>query len=353
MSLGNVRKTIDALDDDILELLEKRARIVGEVARAKRENNLPTFDPAREREVIERLSARASAFPPEAVRAVYREVMSACLALQEPIRVAFLGPEGTFSQQAARQRFGLAARYLEETTLAGVVAAVERGTAEVGVAPIENSSEGSVNDAIDALLASSVRITGELEVDVSHCLLTHATSLDAVERVVSHPQALGQCREWLARNLPNAQVSRAASTAQAAKEAATDPRVAAIAGRLAGELFKVPVLREAIEDTQDNVTRFLLLSKKDAKPTGSDKTTLAFSVHDGRGTLMRVLALFDAEGINLTRIQSRPSRKKSWNYVFFVDLDGHLEDPNVARAIVALEAACPFVKIFGSYPRAH
>jgi len=351
-SLEGTRDRIDALDDEILERLEARAKIVGDVLRAKRERNLATYDPGREREILERLSARANAFPKEAVRAVYREVISACLALQEPLRVAFLGPEGTFSHAAARARFGLAARYVEETTIAGVVSAVERGEASFGIAPIENSTEGSVNDAVDALLSSQVVISGELNLEISHGLFSRAESLSRVERVCSHPQALGQCRAWLAKNLPNAQLFQTTSTAQAVREAASDPRVAAIGGPLAGEIFGVPCLRESVEDSPDNMTRFVVLSREDAPRTGRDSTTLAFSLHDGRGALLRVLSLFDAEGLNLTRIHSRPSRKKSWDYVFFVDLDGHREDPNVARVLASLAAYCPFVKLFGSYPKA-
>ncbi len=353
-SLEGTREAIDALDDEILARLEARASLVGDVLRAKQQRSLATYDPGRERAVLDRLSARASVFPKEAVRAVYREVMSACLSLQEPVRVAFLGPEGTFSHVAARSRFGFAARYVEETTIAGVVTAVERGHAAFGIAPIENSTEGSVNDAVDALLASSVVICGELTLDISHGLFSHAESLSAVERVASHPQALGQCRGWLAKNLPTAQLVHTTSTAQAVRDASADPRTAAIAGPLAGEIFGVPCLRDSVEDSTDNATRFVILSRAtdQATRTGHDTTTLAFSLNDGRGALLRVLALFDAEECNLTRIHSRPSRKKSWDYVFFVDLDGHREDPNVSRAIERLAEACPFVKLLGSYPKA-
>ena len=351
-SLEGARERIDALDDEIMERLEARARVVEDVLRAKRDRNIATYDPGREREILQRLSARAQHFPKEAVVAVYREVMSACLALQEPVKVAFLGPEGTFSHAAARARFGLAARYCEETTILGVVSAVERGEVAFGIAPIENSTEGSVNDAVDALLGSSVVITGELHLPISHGLFSRASGLSEITRVCSHPQALGQCRSWLAKNLPNAQLFQTTSTAQAVREAASDARAAAIAGPLAGEIFGVPCLRESVEDSPDNVTRFVVLAREDAKATGSDTTTLAFSLNDGRGALLRVLALFDEEGLNLTRIHSRPSRKKSWDYVFFVDIDGHREEAAVARAMERLSAACPFVRLLGSYPKA-
>lgn len=357
MSLDDLRRSIDGLDDRILELLEERARIVGDVARAKQGAQIATHDPERERRVLDRLAARAGRFPAEAIRAVYREVMSACLALQEPMRVAYLGPEGTFSHAAARSIFGLAARYAEAATIEGVFDAVARRETAYGVVPIENSSEGSVNHAADALIESEgVLVRGEMELDVSQCLLTHASGLASVERVYSHPQALGQCRVWLAKNLAGAQLVAAPSTAAAVREAArSDARAAAIAGKLASELYGVPVARDKINDHPENVTRFALLSLEDARRTGDDKTTIAFSVRDGRGALMRVLAVFDEEDVNLTRIESRPSRErasKRWDYVFLADVEGHREDANVARAMQRLRDKCPLVKHLGSYARA-
>lgn len=351
VALDDLRKRIDELDDAILKALDERARVVGEVGRAKREANLPTYDPDRERLILDRLAARAGRFPPEAIRAVYREVMSACLALQEPLKIAYMGPEGTFSHAAARSFFGLAATYTETTTIEGVFDAVARREAQHGVVPIENSSEGSVDHALDALVDGDLLIRAELELEVAQCLLTRASGLPAIERVYSHPQALGQCRVWLAKNLPGAQLVQSPSTAAAVREAAADPRAAAVASRLASELYGVPLLRERIQDHAENVTRFVMVSLEDAARTGRDKTTLAFSVHDGRGALMRVLALFDEEGINLTRIESRPSREKPWDYVFLADLEGHRTDDAVVRAMARLRERCPLVKHLGSYPR--
>jgi chorismate mutase / prephenate dehydratase len=278
-------------------------------------------------------------------------VMSACLALQEPVKVAYLGPEGTFSHAAARAIFGLAAGYCEEPTIASVFDAVEKGDVAHGVAPIENSSEGSVAHAVDALLEGRVRISGEYEMDVAHCLLARS-GLASIERVYSHPQALGQCRMWLAKNLSGAQIVQTTSTAAAAREALGDVRGAAVASRLCSELYGLPVARERIQDHADNRTRFVLLSLEDAARTGNDKTTLAFSLHDGRGALKRVLDIFEDEGINLTRIESRPSRQRAWDYVFLVDLEGHLQDPSIAKASERLSAVCPMVKHLGSYPKA-
>jgi chorismate mutase/prephenate dehydratase len=351
VALDDLRKRINELDDDILKLLEERARVVGDVASAKRETNLPTYDPERERQVLDRLAARAGRFPAEAVRAVYREVMSACLALQEPLKVAYLGPEGTFSHAAARSFFGLAATYTEATTFEGVFDAVSRRQAQHGVVPIENSSEGSVPHAIDALVGNDLLIRAEFELEVSQCLLTRAPGLTSIERVYSHPQPLGQCRMWLAKHLAAAQLIQTTSTAAAVREAISDIRGAAIASQLASDLYGVPVLREKIQDRSENFTRFIVVSHEEAARTGNDKTSIAFSLRDGRGALLRVLSVFDEEQINLSRIESRPSREKPWDYVFLAELEGHKDDANVAKAMDRLRTKCPMIKHLGSYPR--
>jgi chorismate mutase / prephenate dehydratase len=351
MALDDYRSKIDALDDEILRLLDERAGVVEQLAREKRDANMPRYDPKREQQILDRLAGRASRFPADAIRAVYREVMSACLALQEPVEVAYLGPEGTFSHAAARAIFGLAAGYCEQPTIASVFDAVEKGDVAYGVAPIENSSEGSVAHALDALIEGRVRISGEYEMEVSHCLLARA-GLASIERVYSHPQALGQCRMWLAKNLASAQIVQTTSTAAAAREALGDARGGAIASRLCAELYGVPVVRERIQDHPENRTRFVLLSLEAAGRSGHDKTTLAFSLQDGRGALKRVLDVFEEEGINLTRIESRPSQKRAWDYVFLVDLEGHKEDAALVRAGERLAQVCPMVKHLGSYPRA-
>jgi chorismate mutase/prephenate dehydratase len=354
VNLESLRNRIDELDDDILKLLDERARVVTEVARAKRASNLPTYDPERERIVLDRLAARAGRFPAEAIRAVYREVMSACLALQEPLKVAYLGPEGTFSHAAARAFFGLAASYLEATTFEGVLDAVARRQAQDGVLPVENSTEGSVPNAIDALVASDLFVRAEFELEVSQCLLTKNTSLAQIQRVYSHPQPLGQCRMWLAKNLGNAQLVQSPSTTAAVREAMVDPGGAAVASHLASEIYGLPIMRERIQDQAENFTRFVIVSSADAARTGDDKTSLAFTLLDGkgRGALLRVLTVFDEEAINLLRIESRPSREKPWDYVFFAELEGHREDDNVVRAVQRLRDKCPMVKHLGSYPRA-
>jgi chorismate mutase/prephenate dehydratase len=352
VSLDDLRKRIDSIDDRILALLDERAVVVSDVARAKSAAQSPTYDPERERQVLDRLSSKAGGrFPREAIRAVYREVMSACLALQEPLKVSFLGPAGTFTHAAARELFGLAARYAEAATIEGVFDAVVRGDATFGVVPIENSSEGSVNHAVDALLEGGALIRRELVLEVAHCLMSNAPGLTSIDRVYSHPQALGQCREWLAKNLATAQLVQTPSTAAAAREASNDARGAAIGSRLAAEIHGLPVLRDRVQDHAENATRFAMLATEDAPKTGDDKTTIAFSVKDERGALRKVLGVFDDEGINLTRIESRPSKKKAWDYVFIVDVEAHRDDTAVTRAMRELGVRCPMVKHLGSYPQ--
>lgn len=352
--LDIARKRIDSLDDEILELLAQRASVARDIAKAKRDAAVPVFhDPERERRVLERLVAQGKdKFPSDAIRAVFREVMSACLSVEQPLRVAYLGPEGTFSQLASRQLFGLQARYRECATIAAVFEAVSSNDATYGVVPFENSTEGAVTLTSDALLESELRIRQEFVLPVSHCLLSHATSLLGVSTVYSHPQALGQCRSWLAKHLPRAQVVQTASTTAAAREAQTDHQAAAIASEIAAELHDLPILRANIQDRAENATRFVVLGRDDAPPTGRDRTTIAFGVADKKGALRRVLSLLEDAGVNLTRIESRPSRTRAWHYVFLVDLEGHRSDPPVARALAAIERSTDFVKVIGSYPRA-
>ncbi|MEI7893046.1 MAG: prephenate dehydratase [Myxococcales bacterium] len=362
MSLDDARKQIDSIDDQILTLLDQRADVVSDVRRAKQAEHAPSYDPERERQLLDRLAARAGRFPKEAIRSVYREVMSACLALQEPTKVAFLGPEGTFSHAAARAFFGLAASYLEATTIDGVFDALRKKEVTYGVVPLENSTEGAVTDAVDALIDSArwedstadadLLIRQELVMEVSQCLLTRATGLTQIRRVLSHPQPLGQCRMWLAKNLGTVQLVQTTSTATAVREAASDPESAAIGSRLAGDLYGVPIIRERIQDREGNATRFVMLAHEDAPRTGRDKTTVVFSVKDGRGALLRVLEVFDREEINLTRIESRPSQRRAWDYVFLTDFEGHRDDSNIVKAMSELRERCPLVRHLGSYPRA-
>jgi len=352
--LAEARARIDALDDEILELLARRAAIAQEIAAAKRAAKVPVFhDPERERRVLERLVEKGGQrFPPDAIRAVFREVMSACLSVEQPLRVAYLGPEGTFTQLAARHLFGLQARYRECATIAAVFEAVSSKDATYGVVPFENSTEGSVSMTSDALLEGDLRIRQEYVLPIAHCLLSRATSLARIDTVYSHPQALAQCRSWIAKHLPRAQVVQTTSTAAAAREAKTDERAAAIAAAVAAEIHQLPIVRANIQDRAENATRFIVVAHEDAPPTGNDRTTIAFGVPDKKGALRRVLSVLEDADVNLTRIESRPSRTRPWQYVFLVDLEGHRTDPTLVRALRAVGKSADFLKIVGSYPRA-
>jgi chorismate mutase/prephenate dehydratase len=353
--LGELRTQIDAIDEQILALLERRAKTVEHVAEAKRQAGLSSFyDPERERAVLDRMVQKgAGQFPPDAIRSVFREIMSGCLSLEAPITIAFLGPEGTFSHMAARHLFGLAARYREATTINGVFDAVRRGDALCGVVPVENSTDGSVTSTLDALGDADLLIRQELILEVSYCLLSRGGSMSSIERVYGTAQALEHCRLWLTKHVGGAQIVQTASTSAAAREASTDERVAAIGNKLAAELFGLAIASERIQDHSEHATRFVVLAPEDAPRTGLDKTTLAFSLPDAgaRGALKRVLEVFDGAGVNLSRIESRPRSGKGWEYLFWVDVDGHRLDPSVATLIEQLRARCEVVKVLGSYPR--
>jgi chorismate mutase / prephenate dehydratase len=327
------------------------------VGQVKRDNHRAMHDPEREQQIYARLDQRLDAkkervFPKSAVRPVFREVISACLSIEQKISVAFLGPTGTFSHMAARSAFGMAARYVEASTIPGVFDAVSRSAATFGIVPIENSTEGGVTFTLDSLIDTDLRIRNEVVLDVALCLVGRHDDLNRIERVYSHPQALAQCRTWLGKNLPRAQLVVSPSTSAAARETLTDETAAAVTSRLAAELNGLAVIRDNIQDRAQNATRFVVLAESDAPPTGNDRTTVVFSTPDERGALRRVLDIFDEENINLTRIESRPRPGKLWQYVFFTDLEGHRLDPHVARALERLDAQCEMVKVLGSYPRA-
>lgn len=268
------------------------------------------------------------------------------------VRVHYFGPPGTFTHMAARAAFGDDARYADAGTIAGVFEAVARRQADFGVVPIENSTEGGVTFTLDSLLEIPLQIRRELILDVAQCLVGVNDDFSQIAHVYSHPQALAQCRLWLAKNLPHAGLVIAPSTSAAARDVASNPRAAAISSQLAAELAGLQVIRHGIQDREENATRFIVIAEQDAPRTGSDKTSLFFSTPHQRGALRKVLEVFDEEGINLTRIESRPAQKKRWEYVFFVDLEGHRSDPAVARALERLQAECGLLRVLGSYPRA-
>ncbi len=352
-SLEVLRQDINAVDDRILELLNRRAGLVIEVGRLKTRENRDFHVPNREREIYERLAAvNPGPFPTEALRSVFREIISASLSLESPMKVAFLGPKATFSHLAAMQHFGLSAELVPQKAIPAVFEDVEKGRALYGVVPVENSTEGVVSHTLDMFMESDLKINAEVLLEVSHFLLSRTGRIEDVKKIYSHPQPLAQCRRWLADNLPNVPLVDVASTTLAAQIVSEDYSAAAIASQYAASLYDLKVVRERIEDQVNNVTRFLVIGSKVAEKCGNDKTSLMFSVKDEPGILYRMLAPFAQRGVNLSKIESRPNKTKAWEYVFFLDLVGHIADAPVAEAVEELKGFCQFVKILGSYPRA-
>ncbi len=355
-SITSLRQAIDAVDDEVLALLNRRAGLAAEVGRLKTEASPEALfhAPKREREVLARLEAEnGGPFPDAAVRTIFQEIMSACLSLEKPLRVAFLGPEGTFTHLAARHQFGGSSQALPQGTIRAVFEAVERTRADYGVVPVENATEGAVDSTLDAFLDSPLRICAEILLPVDQALLLRpGLDLGGVRRVYSHPHALGQCRRWLETHLPQADRIEAPSTSEAARLAREDAEGAAVASELAAELFGLRVAETKIQDLAANATRFLVLGPKSAEPTGRDRTTLLAMAQDGPGALLRLLEPLARRGLNLSRIQSRPPRRKLWEYAFFLDVEGHCEEPLMAEALVELQSACASLKLLGSYPQA-
>jgi chorismate mutase/prephenate dehydratase len=313
------------------------------------------YRPERESEVL-RLALKRNQGPlrDEEVVRLFREIMSACLAQQDPLKVAFLGPEGTFTQAAVLKHFGSSVRALPLPAIDEVFHEVEGGVADFGVVPIENSSEGTVNHTLDMFLTSGLKICGEVELRISHFLMGKMSGLDGVKRVCAHPQALAQCRGWLDDQLPEADRVGVSSNAEGARRARDERGTAAIAGRAAAEIYGLTLLANEIEDRQDNTTRFLVIGRKLFNASGADRTTLLVSTSgtDDAGALFRLLEPFAQHGVNMTRIESRPSRKRKWDYVFFIDVEGHVSDAPVAQALAAMEMRASLFKVLGSYPRA-
>ena len=350
-NIGEIRKAIDAIDDSILELLNQRANLVIEIGRIKKEQKSEFHVPNREKEILDRLTSKnPGPFPNVSLQAVLREIFSASLSLEQPIKIAYLGPRATFSHLACIQQFGYSPQYVPVNSIREVFAEVERGLAEYGVVPIENSTEGVISYTLDMFMESELKISAEIMLEVTENLMNKTGKIEDVKKVFSHPQPLAQCRGWLERNLKGVPVSEVSSTTRAAEMAAEDTSIAAIASKLAAEIYGLKIIKEHIEDNTNNFTRFLVISKKYPSKSGNDKTSILFSIKDKAGALYEMLKPFAEHGISLTKIESRPSRKKPWEYHFFVDMEGHYEDDNVRSAIDELEKTCLFVKILGAYP---
>jgi chorismate mutase / prephenate dehydratase len=357
MDLADWRTRINELDNQILNLLNQRAEAALQIGNLKRRQGTPSYVPEREAEILRSLSARSRGpLTADNVTAIWREVLSACRALEGPQTVAYLGPQATFTHQAALGRFGSAAEFHPARTILDVFDEVERGRAAFGVVPVENSTEGAVNVTLDRLIDSEATICGEIYLEIAQQLLSRASDLSEVKRVLSHPQGLAQCRGWLAANLRDVVTEETSSTAAAVEVAAGDPTVAAIAAELAGTLYGVPVLRARIEDNRHNATRFLVIGSPtrsvSAAPSGRDKTSLLFAMKNEPGSLYRILEPFVRAGLNLTKIESRPAKIRAWEYVIFVDFEGHRETPAVAAALREIGERTLHLKVLGSYPAA-
>ncbi|MCF6190862.1 MAG: prephenate dehydratase [Cocleimonas sp.] len=354
-----IRECIDSIDDEMLALISKRAKCAEEVGIVKREageTDLWFYRPEREAQILNRMvENNKGPLANERITAIYREVISSCLALEQQIKVAFLGPEGTFSQEASQKHFGQAVETVPVGSIGQVFKEVENGTVDYGVVPIENSTEGVISYTLDVFMNSTLKISGEIKLRIHQNLMVNPDIKDEgwknIERIYSHQQSLAQCREWLDNNLPSAERIPVSSNTEAARQALEDKNSAAIAGVLAANTYGLTITQESIEDNKDNTTRFLVIGKQDVPPCGRDKTTLMISAKNRAGALYHLLAPLAANGLDMTRIESRPSRNANWEYYFFMDIDGHIQEKNVAKALKELEKEAELVRVLGSYPK--
>ena len=352
-NLSALRQAIDDIDDHILDLLNQRASVVVEVGKAKAGQSKDFYVPSRERAIYERLTAaNPGPFPSEAIRKVFREIISASLSLEQPMKVAFLGPQGTFTHAAAMQQFGFSAQLMPQKSIPAIFEEVARGRAPYGVVPVENSTEGVVSHTLDMFMESELKINAEIMLGISHFLMSRSGRMTDIKKIVSHPQPLAQCRKWLEENLPDVPLVDVGSTALAAQMALEDESFGAIASEMAATLYGLQVVKERIEDNPNNFTRFLVIGTSTPERSGRDKTSLMFNIKDQPGILYRMLEPFSKREINLSKIESRPMKKKAWEYIFFLDIEGHIDDEPITAAVTELRDYCQFLKVLGSYPRA-
>ncbi|MCM8790858.1 MAG: prephenate dehydratase [Candidatus Omnitrophica bacterium] len=351
MDLKKLRKKVDEIDSQILKLLNKRAGIILDIGKIKKRSKDSAYVPEREKDVYEKaVSRNKGPLPNDSVRAIFREIMSASLRLEKPLKIAYLGPEFTFTHLASMKKFGSSVSYTSCDTITDVFSEVEKGRADYGVVPIENSIDGAITHTLDMFIDSDLKICSEIYLEVSHNLLSRETDKRRIKRVYSKSQVFGQCRLWLEANLPRVELVEVSSTAKAAEIASKEAGAACIASELAAKKYNLKTLYRSIEDSVHNVTRFLVIGKTEARPTKHDKTSIMFSVKDRAGALHDMLVPFKRHGINMTKIESRPSRMRAWEYYFFVDLEGHYHDAKVAKPLAELKKSATYMKILGSYP---
>ncbi|MCM8810444.1 MAG: prephenate dehydratase [Candidatus Omnitrophica bacterium] len=349
--IEDIRKKIDEIDEEILKLLNLRAEQVKKIFEIKSKKNKPLFDPSRERKIIEKLIEKnKGVLKPEDIKIIMETILKVYRVMFREIVVAYLGPEGTFTHQAALNKFGEKAKYIPVKTIDEVFREVEKQRADYGVVPIENSIEGVVTHTLDVFIESELKITSEILLEIHQFLLSKENSIKKIKKVYSHPQAIAQCRNWISENLPDVEIYETESTASAVKKAMKEKNSSAIGSEIAANIYNLNILAERIEDFRENFTRFLVIGNNFTEKTGTDKTSILFSIKDRVGALHDILVPFKKEKINLTRIESRPSKKKAWEYVFFVDFIGHKDDENVKKALKEVEKSTTFLKVLGSYP---
>ncbi len=352
MNLEGLRKQIDALDSAIVHLLNERIKVVLEIGEAKKENGAEIYVPSRERAVFDKIKAlNKGPLPAESAHAIYREIMSAALALEAAMKIAYLGPETTFTHQAAHSKFGASVEYVPTSTISDVFDLVQHRSADYGVVPVENSTDGAVTHTFDQFAVTPLKICAEIYLPISLALLSKHP-YEEVQVVYSKQEVFGQCRSWLHTHLPRAEFSAVESTARAVEFALKTEGAAAIASTLASDMYGIERLAENIQDMQGNTTRFLVIGQNCSPPTSDDKTSMVFSVKHVAGALHEVLSIFKAANINMSRIESRPSRSKAWEYCFFVDIEGHAENQKTAEALDKMRKHCTLMTVLGSYPRA-
>lgn len=350
MKLKILRRKVDSIDKKVIQLLSSRAEIAKIIARAKIKKGQSVYSPDRESEVLRRIvSLNKGPLTSEALESIYREIMSSSLSLGKPLTVAYLGPEASFSNLAALKRFGSQLDYIPSESINDVFQEVEKGDADYGVVPIENSIEGAVTHTLDMFVESDLKICSQIILDISHNLLANCAK-QKIKRVYCIPQVFGQCRIWLQKNFPGIEKIEVSSTTRAAQIAARELNSACIASLLAAKIYKLKVLVPDIEDSPHNITRFLVIGKTDVVPTKHDRTSILFSIKDKIGALHECLMPFKKYGINLTKIESRPSKKKAWDYYFYLDLEGHRSNPKIKKALAELESKSKFLKVLGAYP---
>lgn len=354
MTLPEIRIKIDALDEQLLAILNERAELVHNVGLVKKADGAEIYAPEREEQVLRSLATKNSGLhgrlPEKAIRAIYREIMSASLALEKDLTIAYFGPEATNTHQAARSKFGMSVRYVAQVSINDVFDAVARHSADYGVVPIENSTEGAVNHTLDMFMESNLRICAQILLPIENHLAAKIPR-EEIRKIYTHPQVFGQCRQWLRHNLPNVDHIEVSSTPRAAELAAGDSTAAAITGRMAAEVFGLTIIEESIQDIPNNTTRFLVIGHTPSPPTGNDRTSLMFCIRDEPGALFHALEPFNRLQISMSKIESRPSKRKAWEYFFFADVDGHASEPKLDEALRELEKHCTMMKILGTYPR--